>query len=108
MSANNNSLQYIDPNAFDAINNITYLALNYNLLTSEVLSYLRHFWFVPTLKELHLRGNRISYMVPNWKRIFSLEILDLSRNNITALKVTIKFSLYLIYLLIECYNLTSN
>ncbi|KAL0852591.1 hypothetical protein ABMA27_016962 [Loxostege sticticalis] len=86
VSANNNSLQYIDPNAFDAINNITYLALNNNLLTSEVLSYLRHFWFVPTLKELHLRGNRISYMVPNWKRIFSLEILDLSRNNITVLK----------------------
>ncbi|KAL0852590.1 hypothetical protein ABMA27_016961 [Loxostege sticticalis] len=86
VSANNNSLQYIATDAFDATNSITHLALNDNLLTSEVLSSLRHFWVLPKLKELRLQGNRISYMIPNWKQIYSLEILDLSRNNIMALE----------------------
>ncbi|KAL0858667.1 hypothetical protein ABMA27_011159 [Loxostege sticticalis] len=86
VSANNNGLQYIADNAFDAGNDITCLALNDNMLTSEVLSSLRLFWVMPRLEDLRLQGNRISYMIPDWKRFYSLQKLDLSRNNFTALE----------------------
>ncbi|KAL0858265.1 hypothetical protein ABMA27_012169 [Loxostege sticticalis] len=82
VSAYDNGLQYIAPNAFDATNHITHLYLQDNLLTSEVLSPLRLY----SLKVLGLSSNRISFMVPHWKRIYSLEKLDLSRNNFTALE----------------------
>ncbi|KAL0808276.1 hypothetical protein ABMA28_012771 [Loxostege sticticalis] len=85
--ANNNSLQYIAANAFDYTSPITHLALNDNQLTSEVLSSQDVFRALPNLKTLHLQGNRISYVIPDWKMIEPLEMLDLSRNNFTALEV---------------------
>ncbi|KAL0808753.1 hypothetical protein ABMA28_012434 [Loxostege sticticalis] len=88
VSANSNRLQYIATNAFDYFNPITYLDLNDNLLTSEVLSDLHLYWVLPKLKNLLLKGNRISYVVPDLKLLESLELLDLSWNNFTALEVT--------------------
>ncbi|KAL0808277.1 hypothetical protein ABMA28_012772 [Loxostege sticticalis] len=87
VSANDNTLRYIAANAFDNTSPITYLALNDNELTSEVLSSHHVFRALPNLKELHLQGNRISYVIPDWKKMKLLEMLDLSRNNFTALEV---------------------
>ncbi|KAL0808281.1 hypothetical protein ABMA28_012776 [Loxostege sticticalis] len=87
VSANDNSLRYIAANAFDYTSPITYLALNDNLLTSEVLSSHHVFRALPNLETLLLQGNRISYVIPDWKMIKPLEMLDLSRNNFTALEV---------------------
>ncbi|KAL0808745.1 hypothetical protein ABMA28_013173 [Loxostege sticticalis] len=92
VSANNNSLQYIAVNAFDYTSPIIHLALNDNLLTSEVLSSHHVFWRLPNLMELELQGNRISSVIQDWKRLEILKLLDLSRNNFTALEeADIKF-----------------